>query len=591
MKDSDFMAKFKNNRRAQYAYLTVILFSIFLLLQQTSWVADDWYGARVSRESVTAPVYSHYVPASITTWRVISLLGMDRTYWSLFVVLSIFLIWLGMRKMTELYIANTWLPFVSLLPICSAFGTYSVLYAAKGESSLPGATLFVWSTYLLHKGVRDRQGYFQIALSILLAFLSFFFWEANLLFPMFSLLSLFYTSGLSTLRDNRVKSFLLTTIFSWATYLALYSASGAGSNEVKSQLMKTFTTTINFVMKMFLPIFGGWPFWGQRNEFMSPFPMASSDQWRVSVGAVVAILLFSCLIAIIGKRFFAYLILFTCLVGVYFLPISRERGGMFGEAIFTDFRYTSDLIGPVMIGLLVTLISVNTSFKREWLADSKNSIVTKSKVKYLLLTTTVIASLGGLTTSIANYEIYRTSYASDTPKFLDQLDKSMTNFKECKGCVLLDSLLPPSFGTIGAPWRTVKNVLVARGMNRSDLMMSGSNAKMISLDGELVEGEITRFRLSTENKGLNECSNGMSVTRELVSPNELWTSKIEISSLRQQKLIVQVNTVAQPVALEAGLNVIWFQSFAGTDTVVINPIMPNEPLNACLLSLVSGALG
>jgi hypothetical protein len=264
---------------------------------------------------------------------------------------------------------------------------------------------------------------------------------------------------------------------------------------------------------------------------------------------------------------------------------------MFGQEILKDFRYTSDLIGPVMIGLLVTLISINTSFKRESLVDSKKSIVAKSKVKYLLLTAAVIASLGGLATSVASYETYRTSYASDTPKFLDQLDKSMTNFKECKGCVLLDSLLPGSFGTIGAPWRTVKNVLVARGMNRSDLMMSGSNAKMISLSGDLVEGEITRFRLSTENKGLNECSNGMSVTRELVSPNELWTSKIEISSLRQQKLIVQVNTVAQPVALEAGLNVIWFQSFAGTDTVVINPITPNEPLNACLLSLVSGALG
>ena len=124
MKNSDFMAKVKNNKRAPYAYLTVILFSIFLLLQQTSWVADDWYGARVSRESLTAPVYSHYVPAAIATWRFLSLLGMDRTLWSLFVVLSIFLIWLGMRKMSELYIANTWLPFVSLVPICSAFGTY-----------------------------------------------------------------------------------------------------------------------------------------------------------------------------------------------------------------------------------------------------------------------------------------------------------------------------------------------------------------------------------------------------------------------------------------------------------------------------------
>jgi hypothetical protein len=449
----------------------------------------------------------------------------------------------------------------------------------------------VWSTYLLHKGVRERQGYFHIALSILLAFLSFFFWEANLLFPMFSLLSLFYASGLSTLRDNRVKSFLLTTIFSWSTYLALYSASNAGSDEVKSQLMKTFTTTITFVMKMFLPIFGGWPFWGQRNEFMSPFSMAPSEQWKVLIGSVVAILLFSCLIAVLGKRFFAYLLLFTCLVGIYFLPIARERGQMFGEAIYSDFRYTSDLIGPVMIGLLVTLISIKKGSNRGLRADSKNSIVTKSKVKYLLLTAAVVASLGGLATSVASYEIYRTSYAADTPKFLDQLDESMTNFEDCKGCVLLDSLLPGSFGTIGAPWRTVKNVLVARGMNRSDLMMSGSNAKMISLSGELVDGEITRFRLSTENKGPNECSNGMSVTRELVSPDELWTSKIEISSFRQQKLIVQVNTVAQPVALEAGLNVIWFQSFAGSDTVVINPIAPNEPLNACLLSLVSGALG
>ena len=571
--------------------LLILFFSlsiIYALVQRTSWVSDDWYGSRVAHESLTAPVYSHYAPGSITIWRFFSKLGMSRTLWSLFVVVSIFLIWLGTQLLVGLYKESTWIAHLSLIPLFSGFGTYSLLYAAKGESSLPGAILFIWSTYFLHRGIHKDKAFGSFAFSSILSFTSFFFWETNLLFPLFSLLSIFFLVGIHVLKDVRVKFFLLVTIFSWSTYFALYLGSGAGSAEVKSEFGTTLKMTLNLLGRMFLPIFGGWPFRTYRSELLSPFAMASQNGWWSLFGLVISLTIFLLLVLILGRRFIFVLMGFLTLVIFYFLPIARERGGIFGDAIFRDFRYTSDLIGPIIIGVSTVLIGLKKTQKTLNMDIVSTSTTGKKISKIFLSSCATVALLGAISTSISSYEIYRTSFANKIPTYLKQLDEGIQELANCEDCVLLDSVLPGFFGTVGIPWNTVNNLQVSRGKGDYSQWKIGNKPHVATLDGNIKSAKLTIQRLVAIAPNSSDCLAGLEISRRPQDQSNLWTARVEIFSSMNQEATLQVNTVKTAIKLEKGKNIFWYQSFAGADIAVVKT--EGSSGFACLKSLESGII-
>jgi hypothetical protein len=541
---------------------------------QTNWVSDDWYGSRVSLESVTSPVYSHYAPGAMAVWRVFAALKMERHYWAIFLIFNILIIWVALMKFLDLYSVKTAWGVVLFPALGSSFGIYSIVYAAKGESSLPGVSFCLLGTYFLHKYLRERtegiSGFFAVTFFVI----SLFFWETNLLFPAFAVVSYFLLNKVSRTVFYRLVMVATAYGFGLATFLALYFSAGAGSLEKKLGLVDSAQNAVLMVYKVALPSMVGWPFVPRRGPNLSPFAFAPQSQLLI----FFTLLVLTAFVIMCGRRFFHFkeivcLASFVFLTWVYFLPISRNRFGLFGEAIFTDFRYLSDLLGPVLI--VVTTIIIQISVRRQ----EKDLAPMRFRAwRYMFLG---IVLTGCFANGIVSLYIYGTSSSAQVKTFLENADESVAQLKHCQSCVLLDAPLPDFFGTVGIPWNTVSNIMYVRG-NRKPGFWLGETAFMYLSDGRVSEFAFDRYRLS-DDRPRSECSGGVTIERNPVDGSNLWTARLVVESSRLQLMKVQFNNDIKEILLSAGSTTIWHQSYSGVDTAIIGASYP-----ACIRSLTTG---
>jgi hypothetical protein len=548
--------------------------SIAIFASQTNWVSDDWYGSRVSLESVTSPVYSHYAPGAMTVWRVFAALKMERHFWAIFLILNILIMWFALVKLLALYSVKSAWGIVLFPALGSSFGIYSIVYAAKGESSLPGVSFCLLGTYLLHKYLRERTEGISGFLAVILFVVSLFFWETNLLFPAFAVVSYFLLNKVGRTEFYRLVMVGTAYGFGLATFLALYFSAGAGSLEKKLGLVDSAQNAALMVYKVALPSMVGWPFVPRRGPNLSPFAFAPQSQLLI----FSALLALTAFVILCGRRFFHYkeaicLASFVFLTWVYFLPISRNRFGLFGETIFMDFRYLSDLLGPVLIAVTSIIIRINV-----WRQEKESAPMRYRVWRNIFLG---IVLTGCLTNGMVSLYIYGTSSSARVKTFLENADEGVAQINNCGSCVLLDAPLPDFFGTVGAPWNTVGNIMYVRG-NRKPGFWLGEAAFMYLSTGKVSEFAFDRYRSSVD-QPRSECSGGVTTERKPVDGLNLWTARLVIENSRLQLVKVQFNNDIKEILLSPGSTTIWHQSYSGVDTAIVDSTFP-----ACIRSLTTG---
>ena len=562
------------SRIAPFVIGTALSSAIALFGAQTNWVSDDWYGSRVSLESATKPVYSHYAPGAMAVWRAFVFTKMDRNYWALFLLLNIFILWFALAKFLKLYATKAKWSLILFPALSSSFGIYSLVYAAKGESSLPGASLCLLGTYFLHKYLRDKDDGLSGCIAVVLFVAALYFWETNLLFPAFAVVSYFMLNKVGRSEFYRLAMVILAYGFGLTTFLALYFSAGAGSLEKKIGLLESSRHALRMLYRLLLPSVVGWPFIPKRGPNLSPFVFAPESQSLT----IVALLILMVIAILYGKHLLRIKVVicitaFTLLAWVYFLPISRNRSGLFGETIFLDFRYLSDLIAPFIVVVATLIIRVTTIDE-----PKKQGGSPFADLRFVILG---LVLTGSLLNGVVSLYIYGTSSSAPVKTFLENADKGASKLKNCPECVLLDAPLPDFFGTVGVPWNSVANIMYVRGGRKPGFWVGKSAFTYLG------DGRIKRFNFNQYHSEVKppstECSAGVTTLRGQVAGLNLWTARLVVESPRRQLVKVQFNNDIKSIELMPGLTTIWHQNFSGVDTAIVEADAPT-----CIRSLTTG---